>query len=88
MTREELDALGHGIAYDAARTTIECNCLHVSEEDAGGVDWFDVGMDSVDLEAEDHVRESVTYLEMRGLIQRHEANPDWVTLIDESEATV
>jgi hypothetical protein len=88
MTKEELDKLAHGIAYDAACSVIESNCLHVDGCDISqGLDWFDTDPDSVDLDAEDHVAESVKYLEARGLIVRHKDNANWVQLQDESEAT-
>jgi hypothetical protein len=46
---------------------------------------FDIGKDGVDSLAAEHVAEMVKYLDMRGLLQRHPDNPDWVTLCDESE---
>jgi hypothetical protein len=85
MSKEELDKLAHGIAYDASTTAIECNCLMVPEEQAGQRDWFDVG--DPDALAKPFVEECVRYLEMRGLIVRHPSNSMWVQLQDESEAT-
>lgn len=87
-TREEIDALGHGIAYDAACSVIECHCVKVDGCDISqGFDWWDVTPEVVDEYGRDGVEEGVRYLGMRGLIVRHAANPNWVQLQDESEAT-
>lgn len=86
-TKEELDALGYGIVYTSSCSLIESCCLHVSVVDAGSRDWFDVSAEACDIESEEPVAEAVTYLEERGLIERHADNSDWVRLMDESEAT-
>jgi hypothetical protein len=84
MTNEELNQLGHGIAYDAACSLIESNCLSAPCGIAEG--WFDVREAAVNVLARGEVAEAVVYLDMRGLIERHPDNPDWVALRDETEA--
>ena len=46
--------------------------------------WFDIS----DSEAEAELKDSVLYLELRGLLIRHAENPKWVSPLDESEATL
>jgi hypothetical protein len=85
-SQEQLDELGHGIAYDAACSTIECNSLSVSEEEAAGeVDFYDVSPVVVDELAFGAVAEVLKYLGMRGLLDRHPDNPNRVRLRDEDE---
>lgn len=81
--KDSLDALGHKIAYDAACTAIESNCCSVD----AARNWFDVGEVVVEADALDWVNESVRYLEMRGLIERHADSSNWVSMRDESEAS-
>jgi NTP pyrophosphatase (non-canonical NTP hydrolase) len=77
MTKEEIDALGHGLAYSAACTAIESECVRCDEG------WFDVSIENF---GDDDVLDSVKYLDARGLIDRNPDNPDWIQLRDESEA--
>lgn len=84
--KDELDKLGHGIAFDAAVSIIESNCCRVDGVDPVATDFFDVGDEGIAEGAEEGVKESVLYLDMRGLIERHENNPDFVAIRNESEA--
>ena len=81
VNRSELDALAYVIAYSAACTMIESECTWHGTD---GVGWFDVGIENF---GDDDVLDSVKYLEMRGLIERHPENRDWIQVRDESEAT-
>lgn len=87
MTREDLDKLAHGIAYDACCTMIESNCVMVLGLEVAAFPFFDVSAKGCDEYALDQVEESVRYLDARGLIVRHEDNAYWIQLQDESEAT-
>jgi hypothetical protein len=92
MTKEELDALAHGIAYDSCCSIIDCNTL---SSFYAGLEYFDVAPVSDGSSAEPpivasvdaKIAEAVKYLEARGLIDHHPDNPNWVTIHDESEAT-
>lgn len=87
MTKEELHELAHGIAYDACCAAIESNCLLSEGVSIAEGMWWDVREDKVDPTALDHVKESLIYLEARGLIVRHAYNANWIQLQNESEAT-
>ena len=92
MTKEELDALAHGIAYDSCCSII---AGHTLMSFYAGLEYFDVALVSDGSRAEPsifalvdaEIAEAVKYLEARGLIDRHPDNPNWVTIHDESEAT-
>jgi hypothetical protein len=79
--QSELRKLERGLAYDAACSTIDSNCEPAGVEHG---DWFDI--DDVAEFSGDFVGEAVKYLELRGLIARHPDHPNWVSMLDESEA--
>lgn len=83
MPKAELDALAHTMAYELATSGIESNCVHVREIHGDG-DWWVLPEASGEMHAE--VAACVAYLEARGLFGRHDDNPEWITLFDESEA--
>ena len=70
--------LERSLAFDMAVSLIDSYSLHVAEGD-----WKDVGTQEPEHAAD--VSRAVTYLEKRGLLIRHEQNPDWVQVSDESE---
>lgn len=78
-TKEEIDQLGHSLAYESAASAIECHSLTYRVE--GEEPWCDVGRELHLIE------DDVRYLEMRGLLERHPDHPEWVRVHDESEAT-
>jgi len=86
INKEELDKLGHGIAFDACVVTIESHCRRVDGVDPVATDFYDVGDEGVEFGAEEYVKEAVLYLDMRGLIERHEDEPNFVAIRNESEA--
>jgi hypothetical protein len=83
LTQAELDVLAHHLAYESATLIVESNCADVSSQ-CDSPDWFDTG--DCDEFAKAYVVNSIAYLEARGLLERHDANPDWITMFDESEA--
>lgn len=86
IARRKQDALAHSIAYDSCCSIIESNCVAQRDNVDASWDpiWFDTG--SADEESADSVNDSVTYLQGRGLLDRHPEHSDWVQLRDESEA--
>jgi hypothetical protein len=76
-SRHELDALGHGLAYDYAVQAVEG--VAVADEDG----WLDLRPELIG-EAE-WVDEALKYLSMRGIIESNEAGR--IKIRDESEAT-
>jgi hypothetical protein len=87
QTNDELNALAHKIAYDAAAATIECCCISIDEGTVENRNFYDLANDGNDSGAERAIADSVRYLEARGLIEHHPDNPNWIALRDESEAT-
>lgn len=83
LTQEELDTAAHHLAYEGATLVIESACPRVREE----MEWFDVTPQRVHEVAKLIVADAVIYLEARGLLERHDDNPNWVTLNHESEAS-
>jgi len=87
MTKEEIDALGHGIAYDSCCSIIESNCvMDAKAESDEFYDWYDVSTAN-ESGGDDAVAEAVKYLEARGLINRDAARPNIVSILWEIEAT-
>lgn len=82
ITDAELDVMAHGLAYDGCCSVIESTCpIVVRIEQA----WFDTTPDNVYVAARKFLADAVIYLEARGLLERHDDNPNWVSLNDESE---
>lgn len=79
MTVEELNKLGHSIAYESCAAAL----------DGMGVgDGLGMVIDERDLahyEVEGY-RLAMDYLEARGLIQRDAEKPGWLAVLEESEA--
>lgn len=73
-----LDTLAHAIAYEAARSDIECNCTQV---ESGPPDWYDTASASAEFR-EDWIDRALTYLDGRGLLLRHPTNQGWVAIKD------
>lgn len=86
MLQSELDTMAHHLAWENAITCIECNCLQIDLDGVadrlGG--WLDLAASDA---YDDDLAEQVRYLEARGLIERHEDNPNWISLRNEEEAT-
>ena len=78
----EMRGLERSMAYEYAVSTIDGLCLELPDL---GLDHYHLGSIPEDDEG-DQAREAVRYLEWRGLIQRHEKNPEWVGILDECEA--
>jgi hypothetical protein len=87
MTKDELDQMGHGIAFDACCTAIESNCLRVDGIDPVEVEWWNVSEEGVEEYALEHVQECVRYLDARGLLEHHPEHAHYVQLRDETEAS-
>lgn len=92
--KKEIDALGHGIAYYACATMIESCCVGsftiavmVKDPASRWKFWRNTDPDAVEAMDRKEVALAVTYLDMRGLIERHPQDEDWVQVRDESEAT-
>jgi hypothetical protein len=74
----EIDQLGHKLAYDYAAGLIE-GCAEFTQGDG----WFDVSS----LERDDltSILEAVHYLDLRGLIERRPNNPNVVRVLEPAE---
>lgn len=81
---EDLNAIAHSIAYEAATGDVESLCVYIGESE-GCSDWWE--LDFSLNEDGSRLANSVRYLDARGLLERHPQMPNWVALIDESEAT-
>lgn len=79
MTDDELNALAHTIAYEAACTALECATLNVTDERG---DFLILDTEDEALFADDQ-----RYLEARGLLIRHPEKAGWFQIIDESQGT-
>lgn len=77
----ELAALERALAYSAARSDIECYCQPVSEERCGYERWYDT--EAVRHGNDEFIATAVRYLDLRGLIERHE-NGVWVRVRNEA----
>ena len=73
-----LDIIAHAIAYEAARSDIECNCRQV---EWGPPHWYDTNIDDAEIR-EEWLDRAMTYLEGRGLLLRHPTNQGWVAIKD------
>lgn len=83
-TPEELHALERTLAYEYASSVIDGHCRPRTDLGEG---IFDV--DSVEAgDAEQLVRESVEYLEWRGLLLRVKDHAQCVVVLDESEEEI
>lgn len=85
MTAEEVNVLGHSLAFEHCVSSIETNCLRV---DPAETDWefdfFDVTLRNE--ENSEWLPGVLSYLEARGLVERHAKNQGWIRILDESEA--
>ena len=77
----ELRELERYIAYTAACSIIDGCCGPTDN-----AEWFD--LDNIAEQAREGVSESVRYLDLRGLIERDPAHPGWISMRNESEATL
>jgi hypothetical protein len=84
ITDAELDRMAHSLAFDASVSAIDSACAKVDALDG---EWFDITPANVYHIAQPFVADAVIYLEARGLLERHDDNPNWVALNNESEAT-
>jgi hypothetical protein len=77
MSMSEIDRMAHCLAYENASSFLDCNT--VSEGDG----WMNISEESIDdHDAFEEIEFGLRYLELRGLLVRHPANP-WVKLLDE-----
>lgn len=72
VKREEVDALGHGLAYKFACSVIESSCVAVDPDEFSCGGWWNI-RDVGEL-AIDDVKACLRYLEMRGLVRHHPHN--------------
>lgn len=79
MTRDEIDALAHEIALDAARSDVECGCLMVR---GGRHDWYDT-QQSAHGGVDEFLPRSLAYLEARGVLIRDRERPYVVAFEDD-----
>lgn len=68
------------IAYDAARSDIECHC----EGNGMFPEWYDIT--KIEELSEELVVKSIQYLKLRNLLNHHPANPDLVRIFDDPES--
>jgi len=78
---EECRELEREIAYHAARSDIECICAGHYESGPGSPVWYDIQSPDNDDDM-GFVTQAVTYLLQRGLLKRHQENPDLVKPLD------
>lgn len=83
-----VDVLGLALtlAYEYATAVVECHCVNVTERAGEPGVWFELPKDASALFVSEQC-DQVRYLEGRGLLLRHPLRADWVSLLDESEAT-
>lgn len=77
QTTEMLTLQAH-LAYSAARSDIECHCMPVGDTVRDG--WHDPSACS---DGGQFVDPAIRYLELRGLLERHPAQP-WVRVRNEA----
>ncbi|MCD6674871.1 MAG: hypothetical protein LT106_18715 [Burkholderiaceae bacterium] len=75
----EMLSLQAQLAYSAARGDIECHCGFVSDR-RHNRQWYDLS--SVEADDRETVADAIRYLDLRGLIERHE-NGVWVRVREE-----
>lgn len=78
----EIDELAIKLADDSALSAIDCYCVVVPSTEHKGSEkeqWFDTG------DIDNRLADDVRYLELRGLLERHPVNFDWVQLFEEEE---
>lgn len=85
LCSHEAHALAHELAYELARSDIECHC---SSYDCR---WYDTSsvrdLDPETVEAvTGWVERSVRYLDLRGLLRRHPDNPAVIRILGEDES--
>ncbi len=82
LTAEQLDELARlerALAYSAARSDVECYC-HPEGEWADG--WHNPAS-AINEEDRETVATAIRYLDLRGLLERHE-NGVWVRVREEA----
>ena len=72
-----LDALAHAIAYEAARSDIECTCTEIVTW--RGHAYYDTASLGEGCSG-DWLDRAMTYLDGRGLLLRHPTNADWIAI--------
>lgn len=84
MTKDELDALAHRIAYSCARSDIECFAaeIPISERADPRVHWYDLSKRVADEFERTAMADAILYLEARGLIRRDQKLPYLATILD------
>lgn len=87
----DLNACAAALAYEMATMTVEKFCRFVGESEASETvnDWWDTSNLATAALADyaAMVMDGVKYLDARGLIERHPNMPNWIALLDESEAS-
>jgi len=78
--RSELDKLGHSLAYEFAVAVVDSESLRVVVPDFG--DWR-----QLQIKENSELYDAVRYLDMRGLIERHPENSNWIQIRQEIDAT-
>jgi hypothetical protein len=81
--QQRMQELEKKLAYDAARADIGSFCLgHVVKKKQ----WFDLKLEDIEIQTIREfttaaVKDSVEYLELRGLLERHPTKP-WVHVME------
>ena len=82
----ELDTLAYGLAYSFATAVIEGVCVSHDVFGAAGP-FFDLREEHVPPTAVDDLKDSVRYLEARGLLAHDPEQPHLAQVLEESEVT-
>lgn len=77
--RSELDKLGHSLAYEFSVAVVDSESMRVAASDLG--DWR-----QLKIKENSELYDAVRYLDMRGLIERHPDNSNWIQIRQEIEA--
>lgn len=76
----QLGVLEQTIAYESARSDIECSCPACVTSDLRNVTWYDLSAPEEAMRP--YVLMAERYLELRGLLERHPSEPELVRVRD------
>lgn len=87
--REDVTTRGleRSMAFDFASAVLDGEALPADRNGEADYDWLDMtSARGEDGEFPEHIEEVIRYLDSRGLIERDPEHPEWIAILDESEA--
>lgn len=82
---QEMHDLEAHLAYENASSFLDCNCPPRTDD---VTDWLETSADAFGEGEHPEIAESVRYLELRGLIERHPEHSTWVQVLDEDAVEI